>query len=285
MKFNPNSIVAFDDGLYIPEVGPWSEKKYEILHHYNHMFSTGMKNRFHNRVYIDLFCSAGMARIRNSNRYVLTSSLIAQNIPDPYTQYIYCDIDERCLSALSQRIDQYYPNRKADYIRGDCNEKVHEILASLPIPSKVNRVLTFCVIDPYNLGISFNTIRMLSKYRMDFLVLLSWMDASRNEYIYINPSNERIDLFLGDKIWRTKWEKLKIQNYDFRKFLAEEFINRMMTLGYPDIAFKTMIEIRSTPKNLSLYHLAFFSKDSKGYKFWDETRYGGPSQTSLRFEE
>jgi hypothetical protein len=61
MSFNQNSIEAFDDGLYIPEVGPWSENKYEILHHYNHMFSTGMKNRFHNRIYIDLFSSAGIA--------------------------------------------------------------------------------------------------------------------------------------------------------------------------------------------------------------------------------
>ena len=68
MSFNQNSIEAFDDGLYIPEVGPWAENKYEVLHHYNYMFSTGMKNRFHNRVYIDLFSSAGIARIRNSNK-------------------------------------------------------------------------------------------------------------------------------------------------------------------------------------------------------------------------
>ena len=83
MNFNQNSIEAFDDGLYTPEVGPWAENKYKILHHYNHMFATGMKNRFHNRVYIDLFSSAGIAKIRDTNRFVLTSSLIAMNLPDP----------------------------------------------------------------------------------------------------------------------------------------------------------------------------------------------------------
>jgi len=285
MSFSQNSIEAFDDGLYIPEVGPWAENKYEILHHYNYMFSTGMKNRFNNRVYIDLFSSAGIARIRNSNKFVLTSSLIALNLPDPYDYYIYCDIDEKCISALSRRVEKHFPGRKTNYIKGDCNEKVSEILSLLPKPSKSNTVLTFCVVDPYNLGINFETMKQLNKYRIDFLVLLSWMDASRNEYIYIEPTKKRIDNFLGDTEWREKWTKLKKENYDFRKFLAEEFVNRMMILGYPDTALKTMFEIRSTAKNLSLYHLAFFSKDQKGYKFWNDARFGGPSQTSFRFEE
>ena len=285
MSFNQNSIEAFDDGLYIPEVGPWAENKYEVLHHYNYMFSTGMKNRFHNRVYIDLFSSAGIARIRNSNKYVLTSSLIALNLPDPYNYYIYCDIDEKCISTLSERVQRYFPAKKANYIVGDCNEKVTEILSLLPKPSKSNTVLTFCVVDPFNLGINFRTMEALSKYRMDFLILLSWMDASRNEFRYVEYDNNRVDNFLGDAVWREKWAKLKNENYDFRKFLAEEFVSRMMILGYPDTAFKTMFEIRSTSKNLSLYHLAFFSKSKRGYDFWNKARFGGPSQTSLRFED
>ena len=285
MSFNQNSIEAFDDGLYIPEVGPWAENKYEVLHHYNYMFSTGMKNRFHNRVYIDLFSSAGIARIRNSNKYVLTSSLIALNLPDPYDYYIYCDIDEKCISTLSERVQRYFPAKKANYIVGDCNEKVTEILSLLPKSSKSNTVLTFCVVDPFNLGINFRTMKALSKYRMDFLILLSWMDASRNEFRYVEYDNNRVDNFLGDAVWREKWAKLKNENYDFRKFLAEEFVSRMMILGYPDTAFKTMFEIRSTSKNLSLYHLAFFSKSKRGYDFWNKARFGGPSQTSLRFED
>ena len=285
MSFNQNSIEAFDDGLYIPEVGPWAENKYEVLHHYNYMFSTGMKNRFHNRVYIDLFSSAGIARIRNSNKYVLTSSLIALNLPDPYNYYIYCDIDEKCISTLSERVQRYFPAKKANYIVGDCNEKATKILSLLPKPSKSNTVLTFCVVDPFNLGINFRTMKALSKYRMDFLILLSWMDASRNEFRYVEYDNNRVDNFLGDAVWREKWAKLKNENYDFRKFLAEEFVSRMMILGYPDTAFKTMFEIRSTSKNLSLYHLAFFSKSKRGYDFWNKARFGGPSQTSLRFED
>lgn len=283
MTFNKNSIEAFDDGLFIPPVGAWAENKYEILQHYNHMFSTGMKNRFQNRVYIDLFSSAGIARIRDTNRFVLTSSIIALNLPDPYNQYIFCDIDEKCITTLSKRVEKYFPSTKASYIIGDCNEKVGDILSLLPKASKSNTVLTFCVIDPYNLGIRFSTIKELNKYRIDFLVLLSWMDATRNEFRYVDYDNKRIDNFLGDDKWRAKWETLRKKKYDFCKFLAEEFVRRMMTLGYPDTALETLFPVRSTDKKLFLYHLAFFSKSKKGYDFWNKARLGGPKQTSLNF--
>jgi len=285
MSFKQNSIEALDDGLYTPEVGPWAENKYEILHHYNHMFATGMKNRFHNRVYIDLFSSAGIAKIRDTSRFVLTSSLIALNIPDPYDKYIYCDIDEKCISALSQRVEKYFPNKKVNYIVGDCNEKVAEILSLLPKPSKSNTVLTFCVVDPFNLGINFETMKALNKYRMDFLILLSWMDASRNEFRYVEYDNKRVDNFLGGDKWRNSWYTLKKKKYDFCKFLAEEFVQRMMMLGYSDTAFKTLFPIRSTDKKLFLYHLAFFSKSEKGYDFWKKAIHGGPKQTSLDFKD
>jgi three-Cys-motif partner protein len=286
MKLSPKSLEAFDDGLFCPEVGRWSMDKYRILMQYNNMFATGMKNKWDRRIYIDLFSSAGIARIKDSpDDYVLTSSLIALNIPDPYDEYLFCDIDSQCLEALEQRVNKYFPGTKANYFLGDCNEKVDEIVFKLPKYSTSNTVLTFCVIDPYNIGIKFNTIEKLSKYKMDFLILLSWMDASRNEYIYVKSENERIDQFLGDKDWRLKHKNSKITSVSFRKFLAEEFVTRMMKLGYPDDAIKTMKEIRYEPKNMSLYHLAFFSKAEKGYEFWNKAKNNAPNQRSFLFEE
>lgn len=120
---------------------------------------------------------------------------------------------------------------------------------------------------------------------MDFLVLLSWMDANRNEFRYVEYENDRIDNFLGDEGWRDRWLKLKKVKYDFRKYLAEEFVRKMMTLGYPETAMNTLFPIRSSDKKLFLYHLAFFSKSVRGYDFWNKARLGGPKQTSLNFED
>jgi len=40
-----------DEGLTCPEVGAWSETKYRLLALYDQLFSTGMKNKWDQRVY------------------------------------------------------------------------------------------------------------------------------------------------------------------------------------------------------------------------------------------
>jgi len=52
-----------DDGLYMSEVGRWSKRKYHFLGNYLNMFSTGMKNKWPERHYVDLF--SGPVRIRS----------------------------------------------------------------------------------------------------------------------------------------------------------------------------------------------------------------------------
>ena len=286
LKLQVNDLQAFKDEFYIPVVGPWAIDKYRILMHYNDMFSTGMKNRWNNRIYIDLFSAAGFAKVRGSNNdIVLTSSLIAQNLKTKYNKYIYCDKDPNCIEALNGRIKKYFPESKCEFIIGDCNEKIDDIVGKVPTPSAKNTVLTFCVVDPFNLKINFETLKKLTKFRVDILVLLSWMDGNRNEYNYIKPSNERIDKFLGSEEWRVEWGNSKLEGEKFCKFLADKFVLKMIGLGYLEDAKKSMKEIRSTQKNISLYHLAFFSKDQKGYYYWNKARYNAPMQSSLPFED
>lgn len=63
-KFDPIIIVQ-DDGLKLPDaVGSWSEKKYNLVGGYSEIFNAGIKKKFTNRVYIDLFAGAGYAPIK-----------------------------------------------------------------------------------------------------------------------------------------------------------------------------------------------------------------------------
>lgn len=286
MKLYINRLDAFRDEFFIPEVGPWALDKYNILMHYNNMFATSMKQKFKHRIYIDLYSAAGFAYIRESrDNIVLTSSLIAQNIKDKYDKYIYCDNDPKCIAALRDRVDKYFGTKDCCYVIGDCNEKVKEIVSLLPIPSTQNTVLTFCVIDPFNLSINFETLSILSKYRMDILVLLSWMDGRRNEYQYLKLDNERVDKLLGSREWRKEWGSKKMEGERWCRFLAENFVTKMISLGYLERSRSTMQEIRSSKRNLSLYHLAFFSKSTLAYNYWDKARTKGPDQSSFLFLE
>ena len=74
-KFNP-IIKAQDDELFIPDVGSWSLMKYTYFGYYCDIFTTSMKYKWDNLIYIDLFAGSGFSRIKNSEKIVYASPLI-----------------------------------------------------------------------------------------------------------------------------------------------------------------------------------------------------------------
>lgn len=266
--FNP-IINVLDDELYIDEVGLWAEKKYKLVGQYCNIFTTSMKYKWNNLIYIDLFSGCGYAKIRDSKNIIKSSSLISLSIPHPFTKYIFCEKVKDRFEALKQRVERDYKNMNILTLRGDCNLIIDKVIEQIPKPSKTNSVLTFCFVDPFSIDLSFNTIKELSQYKVDFLILLAFgMDVNRNIKIYLNEENNKIDNFLGNNEWRTKFNEsiLSNNNSGLLKFLADEYQNNMKRLGY--LKNNEFHQIRSTDKNLPLYHLAFFSRSDLGNKFW-----------------
>ena len=271
MRSQPTLSYLQDDGLVTPEVGLWVEEKYQLVNLYNHLFSTGMKLKWDCRVYVDLYAGAGRSKIRGTNHILPASPLLALSVPDKFDKYIFCEKNGSLLKVLRQRVMTKYPEIDATYIHGDCNAKTDEILREIPQYSSSRKVLIFCFIDPYDITIRFETIRILSQRFMDFLIVLAvGMDATRNEQVYTGPNNKRVGYFLGVSDWRIRWQEANMKGITFRHFLAQEYANQMETLGYKKVPLSKMKEVRSNEKNLLLYHLAFFSKHALGYKFWNE---------------
>lgn len=260
-----------DDGLPCSQVGPWAEDKYKLVSLYDSLFSTGMKEAWDSRVYIDLFSGPGVASVQGSVKFLWGSPILALSVKDKFDKYIFCDRSGVYLDALKNRVRLLFPEADISYVLGNCNEKVEEICGFIPKASKNHRVLSFCFVDPFNLGgLKFSTIKRIADHFVDFLVLLALhMDANRNERIYTNPRNRRIDEFLGQSEWRTRWSN-RTMNIDFPRFLAEEYARQMETLRYLPLPIHRMKQIRSDAKNLPLYHLALFSRNSLAYKYWDE---------------
>ena len=69
-----------DDGLFVDRIGTWAERKHALIRQYAEMFASSMKTKWDCRVYIDLFCSSGLARIKGTNKVVKTSPLLALDI-------------------------------------------------------------------------------------------------------------------------------------------------------------------------------------------------------------
>jgi len=279
----PVPIYSADDGLFTPEIGSWGVQKYRLVGMYNELFSKGMKERWDRRVYIDLFAGSGKARLRDSGRVVLGSPLLALAVPNPYDRYIFCEQDSDAMNALKQRVSTLNTNLDVHFVDGDCNEQIDRIISKIPHYSSGTKVLSFCFVDPFSLDIHFQTIGKLGNYILDFLILLMLSDPMRNEDRYTEENSKRIELFLGVRDWREKWKSAKSRNMGIRQFLATEFANQMIMLGYREEALSSMVEVRSDDRNLPLYHLAFFSKHPLGYKFWNEVRKYATDQTTFEF--
>jgi three-Cys-motif partner protein len=276
-------IIAEDDGLPCSEVGAWAEDKYTLVGLYDRLFSTGMKNKW-TRVYIDLYSGPGFVRVRGTGRMLTGSPLLALGVPDPFDKYIFCESEPELLGALQSRASRYSPTANATFICGDCNEKIDEICASIPVSSPGRGVLTFCFIDPFDISIKFSTLKRLSSYFVDFLILLALhVDANRNVEHYFNSRNSKVDDFLGLPDWRERWKIAESQRCRLPRFLAEEYSGQMERLGYLRQSWDRMKQVRSDEKNLPLYHLALFSRHPLAYKYWDEVLKYSSDQQNFEF--
>jgi three-Cys-motif partner protein len=259
-----------DDGLLCDDAGAWVEDKHNLVFLYDSLFSTGMKNKWEARVYIDLYSGPGIVRLRDTGKLLWGSPLLALQVKDPFDKYIFCENKPEYLDALRTRAQRISPKANISFIAGDCNEVVEAICAQIPMYKKDYRVLSFCFVDPYDLSIRFSTIRRISEGFVDFLVLLALqMDASRNESNYMNPNNRKLDNFLGQSDWRRRRSE-RTGSINFARFVAEEYAKGMEGLEYRPVPFDKMKQIRSDVKNLPLYRLALFSRSSLADQYWDQ---------------
>ncbi len=264
-RFDP-IIYTPNDGLVTPEIGPWGLKKYKLMGSYCDIFTTGMRYNWKQLVYIDLFAGAGYAKLKNEDKFIKTSALVAAATPHKFTKYIICEQDEEKISALQHRFQRDYSNLNVDFVKGNSNENIDQIIQLVP---KENDALRFCFVDPFSLNLEFETIRKIAAIgRVDFLILLALqMDGKRNFHNYVRDESTKIDKFLGNENWRLPFKNGEIHQRDFMKYLSDCYDANMASLGYkvvPELKY----EVRNDDANLPLYYLAFYSKNERGNDFY-----------------
>lgn len=269
-KFNP-LISVKDDGMVLPKpVGIWSEKKYSLMGGYCEIFNAGIKNKFNNRVYVDLFAGSGYASIKGKSKILKSSALIVLSIPTPFTKYIFCELDESKIKALEARAKRDHPDKDMLFICGNSNDNIGLVIDE--IKKLGPSTITFAFVDPFSLNLHFETIERLSKVgRIDFLILLAlMMNANRNLHNFIEEQSKTIDLFIKRNDWRNEFLEGKTRKEDFIKFLATAYDDNMRRLGYVVKSEGLKPKVDADEYNLSLYYLAFYSKNELGNKFFNE---------------
>ena len=212
------------------------------------------------------------------------SPIIALTVSCQFDKYIFCEESKDLLAALRARSARIAPDADVSYIHGNCDVNIDQVMGSIPKATPENRVLSLCVVDPFDFGVKFESLKELSKVYIDFVVLLAiGMDANRNYDHYVEGHSSKIDEALGNTDWRERWRAAGTKRGDFRKFLATEFSKSMESLGYLPTPYDRMKWVRSDEKNLPLYCLALFSRHPRAHGFWDQVLKYGTDQAGFDF--
>ena len=275
-----------DDGLPCPEVGSWAEEKHRLISLYAKLFSSGMKNKWDRRVYVDLYSGAGYSRIRGTGKIIPGSPIRALTMEDPFDKYVFCERADSNLEALKIRVKRTAARADVAYVSGDCNRRIDDILAEAPRGSRGETTLSLCFADPFDISLKFDTLRKFADARfVDFLILLAlYMDANRNYERYVSEDAVKIDEFLGSTTWRLRWTDAQKKAVGFPQFLATEFSASMQSLGYLETPLHRMKRVRSDERNLPLYYIALYSRHERALKFWDDVLKYGTDQPTFNWD-
>lgn len=270
---NTNRIVEHDEhGHIVPIIKKHSLQKLSHIAYYAKVFASATRQVFSNRVFIDLFAGAGIAKLAGTNDIVDTSSLIAMNVDHPFDKYILCELSHESIVALKHRVAARHPELDVIYIEGDTNQNVDAILSEMPAFGKGNLLLSLCLVDPFNAGnLQFKTIQTLvAKYRMDLIVLIpTGMDGQRNEAKFLKSEETKsLDTFLNGRGWRKRRLSERGSRIPFSSFILNEFNTLMAAEGFLISEAQETKNVIFARNNRGLYLVAMYSKHKLAKKIW-----------------
>lgn len=255
-------IVKAADGMPAILQGSWSNSKLYFLEYFDSIFTTGMKNRWPRRAYVDLQAGPGICVDRATNREFHGSALRAMACKNPFTDLFLNDINPEFVTALEKRQQSLFPDANAIYSVNDCNLACREIRDLLPADA-----LALIFADPWNYELTFDGLETLaSRPFTDLVVTFHTQAIKRNAHLTLGS----VDRFLGDNNWRTRyWAAGSDVTTSGTKVLIDTFqANLKNRLGYR--YFGNPVPVKND-QNAVIFYLVFASKNPKGLDFWEKS--------------
>lgn len=186
--------------------GPWTITKLAKVREYLIAYQDVMlQQKWAETIYIDAFCGSGAYKLRGARDFTTGSALQAIELERPFARYHFIEKSKASLDALRDNIDQRAHKRKAFYHAGDVNDMLPDIVASL---TSKQRAVIFA--DPYGMQLHWKTVEAVAKVpRCDFWLLVPTMAllrvATKDPKRRQKSWDSRIDAFMGEQGWRTRW--------------------------------------------------------------------------------
>jgi three-Cys-motif partner protein len=254
-----DSNLLGSDGLPVRLSGEWIRRKHHYLDRYCAITATGMKNRFSERVFLDVMSGPGLCRIKDSGEELSGSPLIAMK--HDFTKFVFVESDGDLATALEKRIQNHPKAKLSTIIHRDWTREV--AAGRLTFSG-----LVVAFVDPTGIKqVPWEAMKQLltSNPKIDILATLQYaMGITLNVYQYLDSGSEQttaLDTFLGERDWRS-WPR-EATDAAFTARVINSWVEKLGALGFQGSGQIT-VEANGSP----LYHLALFSRHPKADEFW-----------------
>ncbi len=256
------------DGRPVLCVGPWAEEKHARIEKYVDI-SRAVRRKFIDgkggACFVDMFSGPGRARIRETERIVDGSPVVAARkaieTKTPFSEVHVSDANPEFVAALSQRLQRLGVSAKS--YCGSAATVAPEIADRLS-----QHGLHFAFLDPYDLkSLPFLIVqRMAAIERMDMLIHVSVQDLSRNLRRYIESDRSPLDSFAPG--WR---RTVEVMNSD-ATVRSQIFAHWLDLVRRENMQPSQGVEEVTGTKGQHLYWLVFVARHKLALRFWEEIR-------------
>jgi three-Cys-motif partner protein len=248
------------DGLPVRLSGEWIRRKHHYLDRYCAITATGMKNRFSERIFLDVMAGPGVCKIKDSGMELPGSPLIAMK--HDFTKLVFLESDRDLANALEKRVQAHAKAKLCTVVPRDWTQEVAEGRLTFA------KGLVVAFVDPTGIKqVPWQAMKRLltNNPKIDILATLQYaMGITLNVYQYIESGSDRataLDIFLGERDWRN-WPRERTDPA-FTNRVINRWVEKLGALGFQG-SRQITVEANGSP----LYRLALFSRHSKADEFW-----------------
>jgi len=247
------SILDPIDHLPVLPIKRHTEGKLECLRKYLPALNKILRSKVPNRprYYVDLFSGPGKCIDRYGNPCD-GSPLIAVKTEPPFTNFIFVDINEDYRNALRRRLEAI-PN--VDVKCGDCNVVVSEVLSMMNTYDPC-----FVFLDPFGLGLKWETVETLSRKRRIDLLINFPVGAVCRSMKKVGAEHTVTECLGSDE-----WMNLRGSGRFLRIKLRDLYMNKMQhffEFTSPKLVYNRM--------KVPLYYLIYACHFHVGIKIWED---------------
>lgn len=253
------TLVPASDGYAALVFSARSQEKLWSIHRYLQIFCGGMKNKWTNLVYADLFAGPGKWISKETQIEAEGTALLAVRLQAGgrrFDRLFLNDRDPLATTALQARIGRQHTDR----VRITTLDYRDAIPAARQFLFTNRNTLGVAVIDPFGLDMTYDALADLTRgVRLDLII--TFMSDHIRRLLKAEDLERALDAFYGAPTWRRLAHAQRQGKRVTYGDLLGLYKNQLRKLGYVD--FDESVRVKKS-NGTTKYHLLYASKHPVG---------------------